>query len=81
MDLVLFSDEVEEHHQLLRELQAVDCNPKLTQMQNGKWVFLKFLFTSDYKKLEKQIRDDVFLELECEKTFATNAFYYAPFIG
>ena len=36
---------------------------------------------SDYNKLEKQIRDDVFLELECEKTFATNAFYYAPFIG
>merc|ERR1712176_635848 len=50
-------------------------------MQNGKWVFLKFLFTGDYNKLEKQIRDDVFLELECEKTFATNAFYYAPFIG
>merc|ERR1719223_414504 len=33
------------------------------------------------RQMEKQIRDDVFLELECEKTFATNAFYYAPFIG
>ncbi|CAG5111495.1 Oidioi.mRNA.OKI2018_I69.chr2.g5798.t1.cds [Oikopleura dioica] len=33
------------------------------------------------RQMEKQIRDDVFLELECEKTFATNAFYFCPFIG